>query len=142
MDRPDLFVSGYSTFTDVLVEIAQNTKEISETLKNQRKRPREESSTPEKLVVCVGEDDGDFTYGEKKKSTDILLLTGSEHRRYIYVKPYDAETALFLGGARKADLSESVITSDNEGAGDWTMAMFDRLAEITSKSHCAVFHFI
>jgi hypothetical protein len=119
MDRPDLFFSGGSTFTDVLVEIAQNTKEISETLK--KKRAREET-TPERLIVCVREDDGDFTY--------------------IYWKPFDAETAMFLGGAKKSDLSERVIAKDNEAAEGWSMTMFDTLPEITCKFHCSVYHFL
>lgn len=126
MNRPDLFLHGNVSFTTYLAEIADNTKSIAESLKRPRTEEepkiKEISAEPERLVVVVKEEDGDFLY--------------------IYWKNYDTESKEFLQNAKRTDLSGRVIGANDESAGDWTMALFDGLSDMTSKFYCAVFHFL
>lgn len=43
MNRPDLFLHGQSSFTDILAEMSSSLKTIAE---NTKKRPRESEETP------------------------------------------------------------------------------------------------
>jgi hypothetical protein len=72
--------------------------------------------------------------------TTIVVLEGSE---LMYYQPYDRDIAIWLSKATRDDLTDRVINADLEGlqSEGWDNQLIDRLYEVTTDQHCAVFYF-